>query len=137
MQNLFPNERVISTDLFDIHQDWEVPIPGFFILATKRPILSVGEFTPEEEQEFIQLLCKLRRGMKTVLGIDNVYLHQNEDSVHGFHLWIFPRLEWMKPFGTKIESVRPIVNHAKEHMNTPKVAMEVKEYVAKMREYMA
>ena len=86
MQNLFPDERVISTDLFDIHQDWEVPIPGFFILATKRPVRSV---------------------------------------------------DWMKPFGTKVECLRPIVNHAKEHMNTPEVAKEVKEYAAKMKDYMA
>ena len=136
MTNLFPNECVISTKLFDIHQDWEVPIPGFFILATKRVINSVGEFTPDEEREFITLLCKLRRGMHSELGIKDVYLHQNEDSVHHFHLWIFPRLPWMEKFGRKIESVRPIINHAKEHMNKPDVVVKVKDYVKKMRKYM-
>ena len=67
---------------------------------------------------------------------DRVYLFENEDTKHWFHLWVFPRFEWMEEFGQKVESVRPIINYAKEKMNTPKVREEVKEFVRKMRDYM-
>jgi len=74
--------------------------------------------------------------MKEILKIDEVYLFQNEDSDSPFHLWIFPRYRWMEKFGRKIQSVRPIMNYAKENMLNEKVAKEVKEYVKKMSLYM-
>ena len=75
--------------------------------------------------------------MKDVLGIDYVYLFQNEDTADKlFHIWLFPRHEWMERFGIKVQSVRPIMNYAKENMVTDDVIREVKEAVRKMREYM-
>ncbi len=83
---LFPNESVLETASFSIHQDREVPIPGFFVIATKRKIRSIADFTPKEAQEFIILLCKLRKGMQKVLDIHVVYLFENEDTDPYFHL---------------------------------------------------
>lgn len=133
---LFSKEIVIDTAYFQINQDWEVPIPGFFILAPKRKIKSISEFTDEESIEFMNLLRKIRKGMKEILDIKNVYLFQNEDTDWDFHLWIFPRYNRMEKFGNKIESVRPIMNYAKENMITDEIIKEVKEYVSKMKEYM-
>ena len=135
-KKLFPNENIISTKLFTIHQDWEVPIPGFFILAPLRKIRSIAEFTEEELSEFSTLLRKVRQGMQEVLQIDEVYLFQNEDTKHGFHLWIFPRYKWMNQFGRKIQSVRPIINHAKRNMTNDDVFKQVKDYVKKMKSFM-
>jgi len=42
----------------------------------------------------------------------------------------------MEKFGNKIESVRPIMNYAKENMITDEIIKEVKENVSKMKEYM-
>ncbi len=134
---LFPNETIIKTELFDARQDWETPIPGFFIVASVRKIKSVADFTNKEASEFIRLVCKLRQGMKEALGINDVYLFQNEQtSHHDFHLWIFPRYQWMEQFGRKIESVRPIINYAKENMQNESIFAEVRDCVQKMREYM-
>ncbi len=134
---LFPDEKVIRTDLFDIHQDWEVPIPGFFIIAPVRKIRSVSEFSDEEASEFIMLLRYLRKGMENVLDIKDVYLFQNEDTSGSFHLWVFPRHDWMGRFGKKIQSVRPAIEYAKQNMRTEQVFIEVREYVKKMREFMS
>lgn len=133
---LFPQENVTITKLFTVHQDWEVPIPGFFIITPLRKIRSICEFTREEEAEFITLLGRVRKGMHDILHISDVYLFQNEDSHHSFHLWMFPRHRWMERFGRGIESVRPIITYAKEHMITDDVFTEVKEYVKKMNGYM-
>ena len=133
---LFPNESVIDTEYFNVHQDWEVPIPAFFIIASKRKIRSISEFTGREALEFFNLLAHLRRGMKDVLGINDVYLFQNEDTSHNFHMWVFPRHRWMDKFGSKIQSVRPIIEYAKENMATDEVIKDVKECVKKMSQYM-
>jgi len=133
---LFPDATIIITKHFDIHQDWEVPISGFFIIASKRKISSIVDFNKKEVQEFSELLYKLRKGMKDILKIENVYLFQREDSRGGFHLWIFPRLSWMKKFGRKIESIRPIIDYAKEKMVNEKTRKEIEDMVKKMKNYM-
>jgi diadenosine tetraphosphate (Ap4A) HIT family hydrolase len=135
-ENLFPDEKIIKTNLFDVHQDWEVPIPGFFIISPLRKVKSIDEFTDEEALGFITLIRQIRKGMRDILNIKEVYFFQNEDTEHGFHLWVFPRHGWMEPFGRKIQSVRPIMNHAKENMINDKIFAEVKDYVEKMKEYM-
>ena len=133
---LFPKEKIIITKHFDVHQDIDVPIPGFFIVASLRNIKSISEFSDEEAIELINLLRNVRKGMKDVLKIEEVYLFQNEDTKHGFHVWIFPRQIWMEKFGRKIQSVRPIIDYAKEHMVSPPVIEEVKSQAKKMRAYM-
>ena len=133
---LFPNENIITTKLFTVNQDWEVPIPGFFIVAPLRKIKSIDEFTDAEAIEFIKIVKEIRKGMREILKIEEVYLFQNEDSKHGFHLWMFPRYKWMEKFGTKIQSVRPIMIYAKENMLSENIFREVKEYVEKMKKFM-
>lgn len=133
---LFPDQKIIVTKHFDVHQDWEVPIPGFFIIAAIRKIKSMGEFTNSEILEFSLLIREIRKGMLETLKIDDVYFFQNENTKHGFHFWVFPRLQWMEEHGRKIQSVRPIINYAKENMNTVEVNKQVKEYVEKMKTYL-
>lgn len=133
---LFPDDIVLKGKHFIVNQDWEVPIPGLFILAPKRKVRSIAEFSKEESKEFMEIIIKLRRGMKEVLGIDDVYLFQNEDSEHNFHVWVFPRLAWMERFGRKIESVRPIMEYAIKNMAGKDGIAQVKQAAAKIREYM-
>jgi diadenosine tetraphosphate (Ap4A) HIT family hydrolase len=132
---LFPNETVFIGRHFKISQDWEVPIPGFFIISSLRDIRSFADFEDQELNDFIFLLRKLRKGMKEVLNIDDVYFFQNEDTKHGFHFWVFPRLPWMENFGRKIESVRPIMDYAlKNHQDEENLAT-VKKYVQLLKDY--
>jgi len=132
---LFPNDSVISTRNFEVSQDWEVPILGFFILSPKRKIRSVSEFNDDESIEFIMLLREVRKRMKDVLGIEDVYFFQNEDTEHNFHVWIFPRHKWMERFGRGISSVKPIMDYAKENMATDKVIKEIKKSVKEVKKF--
>ena len=130
---LFPNEMIVETKFFDVHQDWEIPIPGFFIIAPKRKLRTIDEFTNEEAVEYINLVRDVRRGMNEILNINDVYFFQNEDTRHNFHLWVFPRHDWMEEFGRKIESVKPIMNYAKEKMLDEGSFEMVRLYVEKMK----
>ncbi len=139
----FPKENIINTKTFVVEQDREVPIPGFFIIApydslkAKRELRSITDFTDQEALEFLDLIRLVRTGMRDVLGIKEVYFFQNEDSEHGFHLWIFPRYDWMKKIGIKIQSVRTIINYAIENMaKDESITKKVKGDVKKMQKYM-
>ena len=136
MKKLFPRQTIIRTKYFDVHQDWEVPIPGFFIIASVRSVKSISEFNQEEIKEFARLLFKMRQGMKKTLNVNKVYLFQDESSSHNFHLWILPIYSWMNEFGLKIESIRPIINYSKSKMKTKEVFEKVKQSVKKMKKYM-
>ena len=136
MKKLFENQKIIETEHFEVHQDWEVPIPAFFIIAAKRKMRSVSDFTTDEAQDFISLLVRVREGMAEALGIKDVYLFQNEDTKHNFHFWVLPRYSWMERFGRKIQSVRPIMQYAKDNMVTDTVIREVNDNVKQMQEYL-
>lgn len=112
MTILFPEWIIRENDRFIVEQDREVPIRWFSIIKPTRKINGIDSFTDNEAEEFIKITRKIRKWMREKLLIDDVYLFQNEDSRHNFHLRLFPRHPWMKEFWIKIESVREIMNHA-------------------------
>ena len=108
---------VIETEHFHAHQDVAYPIRGLVILASKRHIKCFDELTIEERNDYINILSKIREAQRKVLGIEYVYYFYNEDTTHHFHTWMVPRYEWMYEFGRSIESVRPVLLHARNEMN--------------------
>jgi diadenosine tetraphosphate (Ap4A) HIT family hydrolase len=108
---------IVETKYFHAHQDVAYPIEGLVILASKRHITCFDELTEEEKLDYINLLTRIRKAQREVLGIEHVYYFYNEDTTHHFHTWMVPRYEWMYEFGRSIESVRPVLLHARENMN--------------------
>lgn len=123
---------IASTLFFEARQDYAVPIAGFVILASKRHVQSIDEFSHEERQDFIEFVYTLRKQMREKLNIQIVYQVQEEDASH-FHLWLFPRYEWMNDLGHKLNSVKPIMQWAKVHLNTPENIDMVKRAVEVLR----
>lgn len=116
---------VLETKYFHAHQDVAYPIKGLIILASKRHIKCVDELTEDEQFDYIKTLSRIRRAQRNVLGIEYIYYFYNEDTTHHFHTWMVPRYEWMYNFGRSIESVRPILLHARNEMNTRENIQEV------------
>ncbi|AMO85879.1 diadenosine tetraphosphate hydrolase [Solibacillus isronensis] len=116
---------VFETQYFHAHQDVAYPIKGLIILASKRHIKSFDELTEEEKTDYIHVLTKIRQAQREILNIEYVYYFYNEDTFHHFHTWMVPRYEWMYEFGRSIESVRPALLHARNHMNDTKNMEEV------------
>ena len=129
-----PSGGIVLTKHFDAHQDVEILIPGFIILASRRHVLSIDEFSEEEQLDFINTLCRIRSALKSALGIKTVYLVQEEDSSDHFHIWIFPRYKWMaENFGTKIESLRPIMEYARNNLKTADNLDNVRDAIEKLK----
>ena len=135
---LFPNEIILTTETFIVNQDREVPISAFFIIGSKDTSKrSILDFTDDELIELMITLKKVRAAMLEVLQIQDVYIFQNEDTDNGFHVWLFPRYAWMEEFGRKIQSVRPLMNHAKEYRVSDADIQEVKDVAEKVRKYLS
>ncbi len=125
---------VIETDYFHAHQDVAYPIKGLVILASKRHIRCMDELNDEEKIDYINLLTKIRKAQRTVLGIEYVYYFYNEDTTHHFHTWMVPRYEWMNAFGRSVESLRPVLRHARNMLNDAENEKEVMQAIAFIRE---
>ncbi|MEH7436936.1 diadenosine tetraphosphate hydrolase [Neobacillus drentensis] len=120
---------VVETEHFHAHQDVAYPIKGLIILASKRHIKCFDELTEEEKIDYINLLTKIRRAQREVLGIEYVYYFYNEDTTHHFHTWMVPRYEWMYEFGRSVESLRPVLLHARNNMNDKENVKSVMEAI--------
>ncbi len=108
---------VLESEFFHAHQDVAYPIRGLIILASKRHIKCFDELTEAEKIDYINILTRIRKAQREILGIDYVYYFYNEDTTHHFHTWMVPRYEWMYDFGRSVESVRPTLLHARNEMN--------------------
>lgn len=116
---------IVETEHFHAHQDVAYPIRGLVILASKRHFKCLDEMTEDEQIDYIQILAKIRKAQREVLGIDHVYYFYNEDTTHHFHTWMVPRYEWMHSFGRSVESVRPALFYARNEMNNEANLSEV------------
>ncbi|WP_223702225.1 HIT family protein [Sutcliffiella deserti] len=116
---------VLETEHFHAHQDVAYPIKGLIILASKRHIKCFDELTEEEKLDYIKVLSKIRKAQRDVLGIEYVYYFYNEDTTHHFHTWMVPRYDWMYEFGRSVESIRPVLLHARNNMNGGQNLLEV------------
>ncbi|WP_435921381.1 HIT family protein [Paenibacillus sp. DYY-L-2] len=125
---------IFESELFHVHQDVAYPIRGLVILASKRHFYAMDELTAEEQAEYISLIHKIRKVQREKLGIEKVYYFYNEDTTHHFHLWMVPRYEWMYSFGHSVESLRPVLLHARNHMNTDENMKEVLSGIEILRE---
>ena len=125
---------VVETEHFHAHQDVAYPIPGLIILASKRHLKSLDELTEAERLDYITILSEIRKAQREVLGIESVYYFYNEDTTHHFHTWMVPRYEWMYGFGRSVESVRPVLLHARNEMNDEANVRNVRQAIAALTE---
>ncbi|MDM5331676.1 diadenosine tetraphosphate hydrolase [Neobacillus sp. CF12] len=109
---------ILETEYFHAHQDVAYPIEGLVILASKRHVKCLDELTDEERLDYINVMTRIREAQRRVLGIEYVYYFYNEDTTHHFHTWMVPRYDWMNEFGRSVESIRPVLLHARNHKNT-------------------
>jgi diadenosine tetraphosphate (Ap4A) HIT family hydrolase len=134
---LFPNNNVFEGKYFEVHQDWEFPIQGFFILVPKRRIDTITDFTREESIEFVNTLIKIRKAMRRILKIKEVFFYQNEDTRHNFHVWIFPKHPWMKNFKMQATPAIPFLKYSLDHFSDKKDIKKVKTAAKKMHDYLS
>jgi diadenosine tetraphosphate (Ap4A) HIT family hydrolase len=124
---------IIETEYFHAHQDVAYPIEGLVIFASKRHIKCLDELTENERLDYINIMTLIRKAQREVLGIEYVYYFYNEDTTHHFHTWMVPRYDWMNEFGRSVESIRPVLLHARNHRNTVENNQKVMKAIEGLR----
>ena len=120
-----PGGKIIETEHFILHQDPEVPIKAFLIVASKQHVKSIADLTAEEAQEFFDLVFRARWAMQMIEDIREVTLIQEERSEH-LHLWLLPRYGWMNSwFNNSLTSVRKMLDYMKEHGKNEKALQDI------------
>jgi diadenosine tetraphosphate (Ap4A) HIT family hydrolase len=129
-----PGGIIDQTDTFVLHHDPEVLIPGFLIVAPRRHIRSLNDFTKDEHTDFNTLLLRGRSLLSTLPNIESVTIIQEERSSH-FHCWLFPWYPWMTERfgGNSLDHIRSINAHAKEHLTTPDQIRSILETVEQFK----
>ncbi len=133
-------EKVGETKNFDVQQDYEIPIPGFMILASKKHLKGIEDFSERERKEYVEFLFRIRKAMTKVLGVEFSYVVQEEDSISSsshFHVWLFPRYDWMEKFGRGVKSVVPIMEYARNNMKTKQNLEKVVDIAKKIKKELA
>ncbi len=129
--------KMAENEHFVAEQDYEIPIPGFVIIASKRHVYSIDELTQIEQETLIKFVFRLRKAMRELLDIKCVYLVHEEDTQNShFHLWLFPRFKWMDDkFGTKVQSLKPIMDYARKNLKTEQNLHKVDDAIEKLRQF--
>lgn len=86
-----------------------------------------------EEKEFLPFLIKVRTGMWNCLGVSKITFVQEEKSAHHFHVWLFPWHEWMKEIGDGINSIKKIMEYARDTMKNEENLKKIEEDIIKIK----
>ena len=128
---------VYENDFFRVIHDTENPIPGFFVISSKRHIRTLNELKPEELQSLFEVMVKTRKGMEDILGLKKVTIIQEDgpENMH-FHPWFFPWYPWMDELcfdGSDTEKIRKIMIYSQENLRMDENLKKVHSAVKAMR----
>jgi len=113
-----PCGMAYENENFTLSQDWELPIPGFFIVSPKRCIEKFEELSMEEKTEMFEIVDKTIKILRhnNICDRFNVIFEEKE-NIH-FHVWIMPRHKWMNEL---VEGITPNIEQIYEYaINTMK-----------------
>lgn len=120
-----PGEIIASTPNFVLHQDPEVPIKGFLIVASRKHIHSIADMSQKEVVECFNLVYRARIALRNLKDISDVSIIQEEGSAH-FHIWLRPHYEWMEDrFDHSLSTLRAVNQYARENLNTVESIQEI------------
>ena len=113
-----PCGRIYEDDTIVVSQDWELPIAGFIVIATRRCVDSVEQLSAKERNHLFSYVSKCLKILRQDIGVCEEYnvIFEEKKGRH-FHVWLMPRLEWMKQFGYT-KNIGAIQNYAKENLRT-------------------
>ena len=122
-------------ETFFVEQDFELPINGFIIIATKRCVGSINELNDTEKQKLILLIDRIIVALKKIGVAKEFNIIQEEKEGYHFHFWIMPSSDWAKQkFGKILKNVKQIQDYAKENFKDEEHLKEIRETCEKLKE---
>lgn len=126
----FENER------FNLSQDWELPIPAFFILSPKRHVERFSELEVNEKIEMFEIVDETIKVLRENDICDTFDVIFEEKLNRHFHIWILPRYQWMSErAGSIIANIGKIFEYAKSNMRTEENYENIKNITTLVKKY--
>lgn len=127
---------IYESNYFLVSQDVEIPIPGFLVISPKRHLYSLLEFSSEELAEFNQILVKTRNALQQVASVNYITLIQKEINPH-FHLWLFPKYDWMDKFNyNNLSGITRSLKYASQNLKTAANLKIISDLNSKIKNFM-
>ncbi len=131
---------IYETPNFIVVQDIETPIPGFMVITSKKHVRTILDLNKDEYYELMDLCYRVRESMMHIPDITDVTLIHKELAQH-FHLWLFPRYEWMinntdLGFGYgKLSDFSKIMEYTRQNLKTPENIKKINSYIEIIKKY--
>ena len=123
-----PCGMAYEDEFVTLSQDWELPIPGFFVVSPKRHVEKLAELTSEEKIELNEIVDKTIMILRENNICENFNIISEEKENRHYHIWIMPRHKWMTDrFGNIMYNIREIFDYAKTNMRTEEVYNQINE----------
>ena len=132
--SLVPIGGIIKeTENFILHQDPEIPIKGFLIIASKQHIKSITQLSKTQALEFFGLCYDARIALSSFEDIIECALIQEERSGH-FHFWILPKYKWMNDlFDNSLSSIRLIMKYAEKNLKSKENIEDIENCIERLK----
>ena len=132
----FQQGRICQTKFWNLGQDIEIAYPGMLVFSPLRHIFSFDDLTPEEFQEWQQLMIKSKQAIREIFGCEKVaYAFYESANLH-IHFIIIP-LHGEVKVQDKYAIIRELMDRADELRENQQNLKRVFEVLAKMRQYFA
>lgn len=127
-----PCKMAYENDNFTLSQDWELPIPGFFVVSPKRHVEKLSELTDEERNEMFAIVNQTVSILREGNVCENFeYVFEEKPHRH-LHVWIMPRHKWMgKDIITNIGTIFDYAKKEFRNEETYQLIDEISGYVRK------
>ena len=132
----FQQGRICQTKFWNLGQDIEIAYPGMLVFSPLRHIFSFDDLTPEEFQEWQQLMIKSKQAIREIFGCEKVAYAFYESSNLHIHFIIIP-LHGEVMVKDKYSIIRELMDRADELRENQQNLKRVFEVIEKMRNYFA
>ena len=130
-------EVVYNDGLFSVHQDYEIPLPYFWVIQSARHFQYFSDIRARELKSLNLAWRTLERAMRDGCGIQQITAFQQNKSSH-FHLCLMPELPWMKDDipGYHQRNIQTTMSWAIDNLKNPKGIEAVEEATQKMKSFL-
>lgn len=113
---------VYEDENITLSQDWELPIPGFFVISPSNHASKISEIDKDVINKMHELVRETIKILEDNNICDGFNIISEEKANKHYHIWIMPRHKWMiEMFGDIIENIGTVFEYAKNNLRTEEI----------------
>jgi diadenosine tetraphosphate (Ap4A) HIT family hydrolase len=131
-----PGGIILERHGFVLTHAIDVPLPGFFVLSSRRHVESLGDLHEEEARHLGVLLRLISRAIERTLCPDRVYCCSVGENIRHLHFYFFPRTRALAHLENGVAIFPKAVRLAKAQYSMAEKLGEIEAAVAAVRRFL-